>query len=93
MEKKEYKSFKELPLEKDQFHVLHLTAEFKTDIEEVVYRVKLECYLTKAWVTVLTTVREREAHGFIRRRAKELKCKFVDHTKGERDDSRPSTTS
>lgn len=93
--KKEYKSFKDLPTptHRDPHHVLHLTAEFNMEIQEVIYTVKLECYLTKTQVPMLVTVVERDAHRLLRERANYLKCKWVDHTRGDDNDSRPSTTS
>ena len=78
-----YSSFKEIPLNKDNNHVMHLFVDLKLVGEGKipVYNIKLQCRLTDAWKRLLSTVREREAHGFLRKKAGELNCIWKDHTR------------
>jgi hypothetical protein len=82
-----YKSFKEIPLNKDTNHVVHLFVDLNDD-KVPVYTIKVQCRLTEAWKRLLTTVREREAHGFLRKKAGELNCIWKDHTKELKQEDR-----
>lgn len=75
-----FNSFKELPRKvTDHQHVLHLNVIAGGEGEDI-YTVGVWCGLVKVNLILLTTIRAREAHGFIRKKSSELGCVWKDHT-------------
>jgi len=73
-------SFKELPKKvTDHQHVLHLNVETHADGHDI-FTVNVWCGMVRVNNRLLTTIRAREAHGFIRKKASELGCAWKDHT-------------